>query len=232
MRGKHYGKCWDRYHERITPAYAGKTSFCFGQRLVVEDHPRVCGENWFFQNDFPFYGGSPPRMRGKQYELFSDSAYVGITPAYAGKTLNDKGYIDFYQDHPRVCGENHSCVLLYYIRVGSPPRMRGKHFLNHLNNRHIGITPAYAGKTSSFLSLPSPWITPAYAGKTKRGRNPALSVRDHPRVCGENRFQVQSFSCKEGSPPRMRGKPHQVHVQSCGVGITPAYAGKTPKNNG
>ena len=50
-------------------------------------------------------------------------------------------------------------------------------------------------------------------------------------MCGENRRQCRRFSGEKGSPPRVRGKPHQIHVQFCGVGITPACAGKTQGDN-
>ena len=53
------------------------------------------------------------------------------------------------EDHPRVCGEellNHSDPL---ITRGSPPRMRGRETFCKLFQRDFGITPAYAGKSSS-----------------------------------------------------------------------------------
>ena len=34
---------------RITPAYAGKTSFSENVGNFVEDHPRVCGKNAVFK---------------------------------------------------------------------------------------------------------------------------------------------------------------------------------------
>ena len=44
-------------------------------------------------------------MRGKARATASRAAPCGITPAYAGKRLqNDKGNI-YGRDHPRVCGE-------------------------------------------------------------------------------------------------------------------------------
>ena len=30
----------------ITPAYAGKTNIAFFKKISIEDHPRVCGENY------------------------------------------------------------------------------------------------------------------------------------------------------------------------------------------
>ena len=54
---------------------------------------------------FVFAIGSPPRVRGKGVQSCNERVAVGITPAYAGKRLqNDKGNI-YGRDHPRVCGE-------------------------------------------------------------------------------------------------------------------------------
>mgnify|MGYP001715089423 CR=1 FL=1 len=51
---------------RITPAYAGKTSRTRRADVQAEDHPRVCGENACANNLVRDTLGSPPRMRGKQ----------------------------------------------------------------------------------------------------------------------------------------------------------------------
>ena len=70
-------------------------------------------------------------------------------------------------------------------------------------------------------------ITPAYAGK----RLPRLLFlalhRDHPRVCGEERFWWLSVIPVKGSPPRMRGRAEYKAEQQQTYGITPAYAGKS-----
>ena len=50
--------------------------------------------------------GSPPRMRGKPPSPTAISFRQGITPAYAGKTVNGAIRANRIQDHPRVCGEN------------------------------------------------------------------------------------------------------------------------------
>ena len=92
--------------------------------------------------------------------------------------------------------------------VGSPPRMRGKHDEVRGGASHMGITPAYAGKTKRALARP--W-----------------GIRDHPRVCGENAKPFVHSSATLGSPPRMRGKRIPVSTISATRGITPAYAGKT-----
>ena len=65
--------------------------------------------------------------------------------------------------------------------------MRGKDGISHIYGVHFGITPAYAGKRQI-------WIWESWGNG------------DHPRLCGEKRYQ------KFNRCPQLR--------------ITPAYAGK------
>ena len=51
----------------------------------------------------------------------------GITPACAGKTQRHCGGLEPLEDHPRVCGENRIAEMIIAGRMGSPPRVRGKH---------------------------------------------------------------------------------------------------------
>ncbi len=51
--------------------------------------------------------------------------------------------------------------------MGSPPRMRERLEVGHNLCVLPRITPAYAGKTSSYILLPS-------------------ANKDHPRVCGKD----------------------------------------------
>ena len=57
-------------------------------------------------------------------------------------------------------------------------------------------------------------------------------ARDHPRVCGEKRGSFPDFGNSKGSPPRMRGKALGALDLTLGLGITPAYAGKSRKRSG
>ena len=70
-------------------------------------------------------------------------------------------------------------------------------------------------------------ITPAYAGKTSTKSISSSTAEDHPRVCGENDPIPDSRDGTLGSPPRMRGKPAKVRHRRHSRRITPAYAGKT-----
>ena len=95
--------------------------------------------------------------------------------------------------------------------------MRGKVYSCHCGIFHIGITPAYAGKSREyFLGMksekgsPPPMrgkaevfvvdavfarITPAYAGKRSSFSMLNRREQDHPRLCGEKQF-LSEVQCR------------------------------------
>ena len=174
----------------------------------------MCGEKEAPLTQERVHVGSPPRMRGKASALDVLPLPCGITPAYAGKSSEDTRRSGTNGDHPRVCGEKsfENGVKGYF--EGSPPRMRGK-------------------AVDCPFSLPLVGITPAYAGKSTKQAKQQDKARDHPRVCGEKCSSVRSASHRRGSPPRMRGKDLPFTCDCESTGITPACAGKSlrPDNN-
>ena len=131
-----------------------------------------------------------------------------ITPAYAGKTQSSRSWWAMCRDHPRVCGKNKLPDILWLAVKGSPPRMREKLHRGRRCCIEQGITPAYAGKTSTNALQ-------------------VLDMWDHPRVCGKNVFSVEQVKPVWGSPPRMREKLISCATSKKQKRITPAYAGKT-----
>ena len=105
MRGKGTKRCSSRRGGRITPAYAGKSKRIAPSSVLFGDHPRVCGEKLRESRGLNRTRGSPPRMRGKEALELRPAGAVGITPAYAGKSLRRVLTLRFCRDHPRVCGE-------------------------------------------------------------------------------------------------------------------------------
>ena len=69
-------------------------------------------------------------MRGKLFKVAALLNSKGITPAHAGKTCIQSAICLRYRDHPRACGENAGRLQMTDSVLGSPPRMRGKHFGN------------------------------------------------------------------------------------------------------
>ena len=73
-----------------------------------------------------------------------------ITPARAGKTACAGLCFRLAEDHPRACGENTFWINSVDLRMGSPPRVRGKLLSNTVRDGIRRITPARAGKTLRF----------------------------------------------------------------------------------
>ena len=88
MRGKEltFGRSAPR--SRITPAYAGKSSYGGRTRFPCRDHPRLCGEKPRSPAATGTSLGSPPPMRGKELLGLLTVKSIGITPAYAGKRFS------------------------------------------------------------------------------------------------------------------------------------------------
>ena len=166
MRGK--GNAWDWFFTgtRITPAYAGKRLIMYIMCGRIRDHPRLCGEKnlrWSIRSS---NAGSPPPMRGKAFNFRHTVKEIGITPAYAGKSLCDQLGVQVRRDHPRLCGEKPAAFAHCFQSRGSPPPMRGKDTSPRSGRAAGRITPAYAGKSGL---------------RSKVERN----YGDHPRLCGE-----------------------------------------------
>ena len=90
--------------------------------------------------------------------------------------------------------------------------MRGKERGSTSRQRRKGITPAHAGK--------SPAMSPGH-----------ITLRDHPRTCGEKQVPRMERPRSKGSPPHMRGKDCARLLAVSLKGITPAHAGKRAESD-
>ena len=166
------------------------------------------GEKRIWYNPLRGQGGSPPRGRGKvalgNYHPF----FLGITPAWAGKSLPAVPDGILCGDHPRVGGEKVCAGLGMRKTMGSPPRWRGKDEIDIVVQVPSGITPALAGKSCRILRS-------------------STTCGDHPRVGGEKYLALMSSESDRGSPPRWRGKDEEGQTKALPYGITPALAGKS-----
>ena len=106
-----------------------------------------------------------------------------------------------------MCGEKLQVVYQQVTNKGSPPRVRGKETDAGARIAAIRITPACAGKSS---------CTQKHQG----------GIWDHPRVCGEKRYNCLERDALSGSPPRVRGKAYSAEWKISAWRITPACAGK------
>ena len=99
------------------------------------------------------------------------------------------------------------------VKLGSPPRGRGK-------GKDYATAETMQG------------ITPAWAGKSCPARCRSQSCGDHPRVGGEKSPRRFLSRAAQGSPPRGRGKAGHGVEGGQHLGITPAWAGKRSSLDG
>ena len=143
------------YNElRITPACAGKSDRQWRRQQQAQDHPRVCGEKLYSAFRKLEDQGSPPRVRGKVWDVKEKLIADRITPACAGKSRGPRFAATPKGDHPRVCGEKLEPVYQVAAVPGSPPRVRGKvrGVLDAVGQ--LRITPACAGKRGHWRNRP------------------------------------------------------------------------------
>ena len=142
----------------ITPAWAGKRDSATVAAALSRDHPRVGGEKPLGKVQQCVLLGSPPHGRGKGGLLSGGLHDLGITPAWAGKSLCWCSNTSGPRDHPRVGGEKGGPLAALRRNRGSPPRGRGKVRALLCSSPVPGITPAWAGKSSAS----QPWSPPLW----------------------------------------------------------------------
>ena len=195
-------------HGRIIPAHAGQTLTTDCNYPYNTDHPRACGANPIDGGEMLDASGSSPRMRGKLFRVLIRIDNRRIIPAHAGQTIVPRYPQTTFPDHPRACGANSVIAIDAIVVPGSSPRMRGK---------LRGVTRGENGER----------IIPAHAGQTPPNSPLVVFHPDHPRACGANRLISVAAACRDGSSPRMRGKPGTFKEALDGVRIIPAHAGQT-----
>ena len=115
--------------------------------VLMQDHPRGCGEQSPWKRPITRQPGSPPRVRGTAMRSHFTTSSLGITPAGAGnRTLTD-AITQTVRDHPRGCGEQSLWTTEHTASVGSPPRVRGTVTIYSLAPTETRITPAGAGNS-------------------------------------------------------------------------------------
>ena len=72
-----------------------------------------------------------------------------------------------------------------------------------------------------------PGLIPACAGKTSNHHEYETATGAHPRVCGENCYNMNGNKGVTGSSPRVRGKLRHHVIQVSDDRLIPACAGKT-----
>ena len=94
----------------IIPAYAGNTRYYERSAFRCGDHPRLRGEHSLESATMPYTPGSSPLTRGTPPRLPLLRLSIGIIPAYAGNTSDERRIARGIRDHPRLRGEHASSV--------------------------------------------------------------------------------------------------------------------------
>ena len=181
MRGKLSYRLKTYPCQRNTPAYAGKTS---KSSTIARG------------------SGTPPRMRGKQSIRRGGEWVSRNTPAYAGKTICPACDALYQTEHPRVCGENEKYEPRALIMLGTPPRMRGKHF----------TTSTFTERNSILVSLraTNPTLQQArQASQIAVGRS-TLTVGNSPRFFAPGDNHPRAFLGTSPHPNRVCGLVHSA----------------------
>ena len=160
----------------------------------------------------PLETGSPPRGRGKVFNLLSVILFIGITPAWAGKrqcmtteTTQHNGSpprgrgkvfcvslcIDFLRITPAWAGKSH-IFKPFRFSCGDHPRVGGeKYKIAVFGGEYGGSPPRGRGKVLPNAPVWLPHrITPAWAGKSVRKLMMLAKSWDHPRVGGEKTKKI------------------------------------------
>ncbi len=174
---------------------------------------------------------------------------MGSSPLTRGKLETATQFFEVAGAHPRSRGENLREVAPVIPPLGSSPLTRGKRLGGSDDRLDLGLIPAHAGKTYSWVvcpyqlwahprsrgenrlqghpARPLPWLIPAHAGKTSSVIVMPTRAAAHPRSRGENLAGVGGIIAMWGSSPLTRGKPASPQRRSWCCRLIPAHAGKT-----
>ena len=131
---------------RFIPACAGNTPFPIPLSVLLQVHPRVCGEHGTPAKWGCIKFGSSPRVRGTPQCHRRRWARRRFIPACAGNTAASKSLNCPFTVHPRVCGEHHSLVSLDPCRSGSSPRVRGTQLCDMCWGQAFPVHPRVCGE--------------------------------------------------------------------------------------
>ena len=85
-------------------------------------------------------------MRGKDQPAPRQPCLFRITPAYAGKSHTGAFFASPSMDHPRLCGEKYSVLVMRAANPGITPAYAGKSLHTHTLFRLQGDHPRLCGE--------------------------------------------------------------------------------------
>ena len=131
----------------------GNTQHCSSFVLVLSVHPHVCGEDHNRLCNFYNLSGSPPRVWGRLRNIIEKKKTDRFTPTCVGKTTYGGEHPAWYEVHPHVCGEDPGRRAIDIERMGSPPRVWGRHPKHRKDEASLGFTPTCVGKTYTIINI-------------------------------------------------------------------------------
>ena len=207
VRGDVYADADRQSHGEGSPPRARGRLHGFGRSPPeIGLTPACAGTSRRSRHDPRHRPGSPPRARGRHALEFLGEVGVGLTPACAGTSTVRHGAMSRSWAHPRVRGDVGESSHDKIIKMGSPPRARGRRGGDERHGLPVGLTPACAGTSLA------DWLRQAKPGAHPRVRGDVLGCAGHHPAC-------------RGSPPRARGRPHHRSRAGRRAGLSPACAG-------
>ena len=133
---------------RNTPARAGTTGSRRAPPAEPSEHPRAGGDDMIFVSLSASPRGTPPRGRGRHDVPTETPDKTRNTPARAGTTTQTFRRSRCTTEHPRAGGDDTVLPHGTPMASGTPPRGRGRRWLNGRTEHVHGNTPARAGTTA------------------------------------------------------------------------------------
>ena len=192
----------------LIPARAGNTACWVGSFAGFGAHPRSRGEHPRDSVAVRGERGSSPLARGTREGNLNRMSVQGLIPARAGNTMRSLLALGLFRAHPRSRGEHFVLSARLLWRMGSSPLARGTPFSKTNVILVVGLIPARAGNTVSWLLVTVIWWA-------------------HPRSRGEHEFEGFAACKGRGSSPLARGTHQSRRRQLTGTGLIPARAGNT-----
>ena len=193
---------------RLIPAYAGRTPGLTAILGGFRAHPRLRGAHPENIAVPLASSGSSPLTRGAPQLCHVAPSCQGLIPAYAGRTSCSRTRLRRGTAHPRLRGAHQDGVCVREVNPGSSPLTRGAQSVGRHFERHRGLIPAYAGRTT--LTFP---------------RSPRMTA--HPRLRGAHHQFSRRLEIVVGSSPLTRGAPSSRSICRRPSRLIPAYAGRT-----
>ena len=211
-RGTHSSDQKRRQRPGLIPARAGNTATPKNTVSGSRAHPRSRGEHRAEWHLVICLVGSSPLARGTLGLEVCHSLEVGLIPARAGNTWGLDGDGKKAGAHPRSRGEHARRARSVAACAGSSPLARGTPGGREGLGGVVGLIPARAGNT---------W------GLDGDGKKAGA----HPRSRGEHARRARSVAACAGSSPLARGTPGGREGLGGVVGLIPARAGNTNRED-